>query len=243
MPAPLTRSSAARTSLLAKVALVVVAPVAVAGAIFGLKDIPTPHYDPPDLTPGEHDTGGSTVRPVNYSTMTRVLRLAAEFPPPPEVPTTNSSDPDPGGVTTPSTPGLPIVRFLGAIAEPGRYVALLNIDGRQKFLGPGEMYARVRVVECTASQVRVQFDNPDGSTGGTQSIAVSERQGPGWTTGTAATGDIPEFGDGSGEMPSVAPTLPGMPPGFTLPPGMSPQQVETIRREFEARQRSGDASS
>lgn len=243
MPAPLARSDAARTSLLAKVALCVVAPVAIGGAILGLKPIPTPHFEPPILEPEGGQTDGAAIRPVNYSAMTRVLTLAAEFPPPPEVTIPDEDGTEPGPTT--STPGLPVVRFLGAIAEPGRYVALLNIDGRQKFLGPGEMYAGVRVLECSASEVKVQFDSADGSQGASQAIAVAQREGPGWTTGTPtpiSTEQI-EAGEASGEIPSAMPSFPGLPPGVTLPPGMSPQQVEQLRRDFEARQRSGDSPS
>ncbi len=234
MPArPMSRAAASKASLAAKAALILLAPAAIGGAILALPAIPTPHYDKPVLgQPEGQGQGQTTVRPVNLASLGDSLTLAARFPPVIELPpVTNPQD---EGITPSGEGGLPAVRFLGAVAEPGRYVALLNIDGRQKFLGPGEIFRRVRVVDCNAAEVQIQIDNADGSAGPSQTIAVADREGPGWTTGgVSPSGEMPDPSPATGEQPV---SMGGLPPGFVPPPGMSPQQVEQIRREFQARQ-------
>jgi hypothetical protein len=242
MPASLSRSAAAKASLAAKAGLVV-AGLAVAGVVVSLPDIPTPQYQGVDPGGPAAEGPAAAVRPVNFSTMGRSLTLAGEFPPPAQ------DDPieDPTGIEggteyTPTT-GTPDVKFLGAIAEPGRFVALLNINGKQKFLGPGEMYGQVRVVECSATQVVVQFvDEGGGADGERQSIAVSERSGPGWTAAAPTVAPDPNLM--MGEEPVPAPAMPGFPPGFTPPAGMTPEQIQQMSREIEAarQMRGGDGS-
>jgi hypothetical protein len=234
MPASLSRSAAAKASLAAKGGLVV-AGLAVAGVVMSLPDIPTPHYDGVDPDPPASEGPAASVRPVNFSTMSRSLTLAGEFPPPEEVP--DQVDPD-GGFepAPPSAPGTPDVKFLGAIAEPGRFVALLNINGKQKFLGPGESYGQVRVVECSATEVVVQFQDSSGTPGGRETIGVSERSGPGWTAAAPSPEPDPNMVM-SGEAPpdgAGMPGFPGMPPGFTPPDGMTPEQIQMMQREIEA---------
>lgn len=241
----LSRSSAARASLAAKVALATLAPLAIAGAILGLKDIPNPNILPPDFTDPADNNNSPNLRPVNYSTMSRVLTLAGEFPPLEILPVPSANPGDgTGDGPPPSGPALPVVRFLGAIAEPGRYVALLNIDGRQKFLGPGDSFGTIHVLDCSATEVQIQIDNSDGTRGPTQAIAVSKRAGSPVTTGTgpsAAPAPGTEEKPGDPAAQSV-PNLPGLPPGFVPPPGTTPAQFEEIRRRAQAASRAGDGS-
>lgn len=240
--APLSRSSAKTASLVAKGALFLLVPAAMFGAYLALPPIKTPELEKPVLIDPRGTQTPTTVRPVNYAAVGHVLTLAAEFPPPPPpetgVPTV------PGTTPTPNAGSGPNVRFLGAIAEPGRYVALLTIDGRQKFLAPGQSFSRVRVLDCTASEVQIQIENASGSPGPRQTIAVSEREGPGWTAGTAPPEIDPEMALMQAGQASFSPANGGgLPANFTPPAGMTPQQIEQMRREFQARrQEQGDGS-
>lgn len=247
--APITRAAASRIALAAKIGVVVLTGGGIAGAILALPDIATPTHEKPTLDLPGSTPRGTTVAPVNFASVGRSLTLAAEFPPPPEIP---DFDPDGGDVgpdftPTPLTSGIPTVAFLGAVAEPNRYVALLKIDGRQKFLPPGGSFGGVRVVECTPSRVVVQVSNADGSVGERQTIELAERAGPAFAAsvlpGTpAVAGEAPSP---DGANPQASP-MPGLPPGMTpeMMQNLSPQQIEAVRRQFEAQRagRPGDGS-
>lgn len=241
--APLTRSAAVKAALAAKIGLFVLAPCAVAGVILALPAIPTPHYDPPDLNPVVAGSqAGPAVRPVNHASIARVLNVAGAFPPPPAVPA-----PANGGSQRPVPPPAsatgPEVRFLGAIVEPTRFVALLSIDGTQKFLGPGEMFRRVRVVDCSASEVMVEIEGVGGRAATRRTIAVATRDGPSWTEGTIPEPAAETPGGEPGIPPGMAPDWPN-PANFPTVPGFTPQQIEQMRREAEGRMRTlqGDGS-
>lgn len=251
MPAT-SRSSARRTALLAQAGLAVFVLAGIPAAILALPAIPDPAVAPPDdlrdIRPVNASAGAQTA---DLSAIGRGLTLAGAFPPPPETtPTIPGPGTGPGGTTpTPgASSGGPAVRFLGAIAEPNQFVALLTIDDRQKFLRPGQSFVAasgtVTVVSCSATEVQIEVDSDGRGPADRRTLQVAARSGPAFTTPgespVASTGPATNLG-ASPEM--SASSIPGMPPGFTPPPGMSPQQIEQIRRAAERAQRdAGDGS-
>lgn len=233
MPARTSRAGAVRAALIAKAALVL-APAGVAAAIFGLPAIDEPTIEKPIFTTPDQGAGQTGPR-VDLGGIGRRMTFVAQFPEP--EPIVLPDDPtglDPGtSEPRPSTPGVPEIRFLGAIAEPDRYVALLRIDGRQKFLAPGDSYQSVRVVDVTPGEVRLEIDGAPAEAA-IQTIALAERTGPRWTEATPAPESTGGAGGGDGASGFAAPSIPNMPQSFTPPPGMSPEQIQRMR-DFERR--------
>ncbi|MEZ6233811.1 MAG: hypothetical protein R3B68_06440 [Phycisphaerales bacterium] len=232
MPARTSRAGAVKAALFAKAALVL-APAGVAAAIFALPAIKEPQLEVPEFPTGE--TTAEAGPRVDLGGIGRRMTFVAQFPEPEPIVIEGENGGGEGPIITtpPTTPGVPEIRFLGAIAEPNRYVALLRIDGRQKFLAPGDSYGSVSVVDVTPGEVRLEIDGAPAEAA-IQTIALAERSGPRWTEATPAPESTGAAGGGDGANGFAAPAMPNMPQGFTPPPGMSPEQIQRMR-EFERR--------
>lgn len=234
MPARTSRAGAVKAALFAKAALVL-APAGVAAAIFALPAIEEPELPTPDVrTPSTEDSGDNGPS-VDLGGIGRRMTFVAQFPEPEQIEIGSDDGSGEGPIVTPppTQPGVPEIRFLGAIAEPNRYVALLRIDGRQKFLAPGDSYGSVSVVDVTPGEVRLEIDGAPAEAA-TQTIALAERTGPRWTEAAPAPESTGAAGGGDGANGLAAPAMPNMPQGFTPPPGMTPEQIERMRN-FERR--------
>jgi len=97
--------------------------------------------------------------------------------PSPKPETTSTPEPTPTPVASEES-----VRFLGALTEPGRRLALLKVNDRQRLLAPGEKIESITVIEVGPDFVVVEDSH------GQRRLTKGERQGPAVTFTTASSG-------------------------------------------------------
>jgi hypothetical protein len=158
----LTRQQAHRRARIARLGFGAIAVAGAGIAVFALPSISTVptidellRADPADapvagaaVAPAERtvavDTDGINGRFMQFANRPRPIDPPAEEPAP--VP----DDQPP----TPETP-VDVARFLGVVREPGRDVALMSIDGSQRFMAVGDQIGNVKLLEVGDGWVRI----------------------------------------------------------------------------------------
>ncbi|MEL7472353.1 MAG: hypothetical protein AAGK04_03480 [Planctomycetota bacterium] len=183
---PHTQRDVARRAWLGRVAALVFASAGVGVAAVGLPGAelgplatnPRPLPPPPETSEPENAS-----LPIDYDWLSeRFDALATVTPPAAPEPTPDEPvQPDEPKQTPTRTTGPPIA-FLGSIIEPGRRVALLRIDGAQRFIREGETLNDVELLEVTPDSVRVRLAS------GERTVAKATRKGVGITEITGDAG-------------------------------------------------------
>ncbi len=234
---PIHREQARRRTRLAQGAVVALALIAVAlwfiaPAQLAADTRPVEPVEVSQATPGE-DEPAEPAREIDFESIWTSLEQIANKPEPrPEEPEEVAATPDPNGSASPAS-AQPTndnaseimgrdIRYLGAIVEPDRIIALLSIDGTQRLARAGRTYDGVAVDEVTRDTVSVTVN------GEPVTLERAEREGPNVT-----------FTDGGPPAPNMR--------GRT-PEGLSEEQakrreeaMERIRRQQEeARRRAAE---
>jgi hypothetical protein len=133
-------------------------------------------------------------------------------------------------VDPPIAPEAP--RFVGVIREPGRLLAMVRIDGKQRIMAEGETVSNLKLVKVEPTSITVQVDGVEkqlekqARTGGVTSVAVDGANPSVMPEGGVPNRGVPFRGEqGHPEMdgreavdlPQVnrrpRPALPGIPAG------------------------------
>lgn len=184
IPALLHHSRASRAVRIAQLAAVgltaVVAVVLVLGPRSGPRDVPPLTLPTPGTKPLAASTEAKPQERIDVPALAdRFSQLGNS--PKPEVKASPTEETKPEVVPTEES-----VRFLGVLTEPGRRLALLKVNDRQRLLGPGEKFEALRVVEVGLDFAIIEDDH------GPRRLTKGERQGAAVTyTGAGSLGAAP----------------------------------------------------
>ena len=196
-----TASTYARRAQVAFVTLGVGATALAAFALRTPQPVETPSLSIPLAKPGKTDGSGRLARADDFdpSAIDRRIRQIGNYP----VPMVEASPEDPNITQVPVPVPEETVKFLGALTEPTRRVALLKIGDHQRLLGPGESDGDVTVVEVHDDRVEITLKGAV-----TQTLTKQARSGPTVTYVSASTASP---GPGAFGNPGDAGNIAGMP--------------------------------
>lgn len=201
LPVPLHQRMASTYAKRAQIGFVTLGVGATALAAYSLRTpapVETPSLTLPAPAPGKQGPGKlARAGTIDAAAVDKRMHQLANYPTAPETPTTGPEE------TPPELPAATeeSVKFLGALVEPTRRVALLKINDRQRLLGPGESEGDVSVVRVTDDHVDIMLK---GST--SQTLTKQARSGP-TVNQVAASPSAPAMG--AEPPPPSAPPLPG----------------------------------
>lgn len=185
-------NSARKLTLISQAAL---AALAIGGAMIVLTVVPRWAEPPADISSGPTNAGAAATspppstlptqsgRPSMAGVADRLMQVANH----PKLPDPPKQDEAP----TEAAPSAKGVKYLGAIIEAERRVALLSIDGRQAMVAEGQSRGELTVVAVEPESVRVK------DRAGERDIAKEKR-----------SGSVVTFANGSGGSPAVPSTVP-----------------------------------
>ncbi len=199
-----TASTYARRAQVAFVTLGVGATALAAFALRTPQPVETPSLSIPVAKPGKTDGSGRLARAEEFdpSAIDRRIRQIGNYP----VPVVEASPEDPNITQVPVPVPEETVKFLGALTEPTRRVALLKIGEHQRLLGPGESDGDVTVVEVHDDRVEITLK---GSA--TQTLTKQARSGPTVTYVAASAASPNSGGFGMPGNPGDAGNIAGTP--------------------------------
>lgn len=184
---PLSRTNAegrARAAQFTCAAMCMCAIAVIAFAIPVITSVPTlDEVRPPPVAPPVQPSGESSPAQklaVNSSGISDRFMQFANRPvqaAPPDV----TENPDETPAETPTTPEAP--RFLGIIREPGRMLAMVRVNGKQKIMAEGEAVGTFKVVRIETGAITIEVDGVErqlekqARTGAVTSVAVEPEHG------------------------------------------------------------------
>lgn len=168
---PINREKAVKYARAAQAGCVVLLVSAVAIAGLGLPGVAGPGPGAAELPPSQAENAKLVaIAPpvsegVDFKGISERLGLIDNAPKPVAPPPTETAEVDPA--LAPTTTDQP-VRFLGAIVEPTRRIALLSVGGRQRAVAPGQMIHLGIHPDAESLKVVSVDDN---------SVVIEDRQG------------------------------------------------------------------